>query len=174
MKRILFITIMLGLLSCNKTDSITRFSEENKMDKQYYVYPSTLRMVNLEENKEYYELVEGFKKGQFFSLSNTSENSRLVSKLKEDMIREGFEEAMFYKSRGRDVTVYLLEKNTPKIAAILESDSTFNIIQVEGLINITKIPALMQYFDKADYLDVLDVINYKPNEHHSEQHSQDQ
>ena len=166
--------IMLGLLSCNKTDSITRFSEENKMDKQYYVYPSTLRMVNLEENEEYYKLIEGFEKGQFFSLLNTPENSNLISKLKDDMTKEGFEEAMFYKSKDRDVTVYLLEKNTPKIAAILEGDSTFNIVQVEGLINITKLPALLEYFDTADYLNVLDVINYKPpNEHHSEQHSQD-
>jgi hypothetical protein len=164
---------MIGMLSCNNTDSITRFSEENKMDKQYYVYPSTLRMVNLEENEEFYELIEDFKKGQFFSISNTPENSELVSELKATMVDEGFEEAMIYKSRDRDVTVFLLEKKIPKIAAIIKRDSTFNIVQVEGLINVAKIPALLEYFDKAEYLDVLDVINYKSNEHHSEQHSQD-
>ncbi len=161
------------MLSCNKKDSITRFSEENKMDKEYYVYPSTLRMVNLEQNEEFYELIEEFKKGQFFSISNTPENSELVSKLKVTMVEEGFEEAMVYKSKDRDITVYLLEKKIPKIAAIIEMDSTFNIVQVEGLINVSKIPALMEYFDKADYLDVLDVVNYNSNKHHSEHHSQD-
>ena len=173
MRILIFITIMLGLLSCNKTDSITRFSEENTMDKQYYVYSSTLRMVNQEENEDYYELIEGFRKGQVFTLSVTPENSLLVDDLKNNMTDEGFEEAMFYKSKDRNVTVYLWERKIPKIAAIIESDSTFNIVQVEGLINIAKIPALLENFDKADYLDVLDVINYKPNKHHSEQHSQD-
>ena len=173
MRAELLIVVILCLPGCNRMDSITRFSEENEIDKQYCVYPSTLRMVNLEQNQDYYELVEEFKKGQFYSISNTPENSELVRKLKIDMVDEGYEEAMFYKSRDRDVIVYLWERKVPKIAAVIESDSTFNIIQIEGLINVAKIPELMEYFDRADYLNVLDVINFKPNEHHSEQNSQD-
>lgn len=173
MRSLLIIAIFPWLLSCNRTDSITRFSKENKMDKQYYVYPSTLRMVNLEENEEYYKLIEGFKKGQFYSLSISAENTGLVNELKDDMMDEGYEEVMFYKSRDRDVTVYLWERKVPKIAAIVENDSTYNIIQVEGLVNIAKFPELMEYLDNAEYLDVMQVIKNKPNEHHSEQNSQD-
>lgn len=173
MRVILIIACIPWLLSCTQRDSITRFSEDNEMDKQYYVYPSTLRMVNLEQKEEFNDLVNDFRKGQFYILSNNTENALLVKELKEDMAKEGYEEAMMFKSGDQDITVYIWERKVPRIAAILESDSTFNIMQVEGLINIAKIPKLLENFDESDYLNVLDIINYNTNEHHSEEHSQD-
>lgn len=172
MRVLLILAFIPWLLSCDRRDSITRFGEENETDRQYVVYPSTLRMVNLEHNEEYDELVNEFRKGQFFSLSNNKENSSLVKDLENDLILEGFEEAMMYKSGDQDVTVYICERKIPRIAAILKSDSIFNIIQVEGLINIAKIPKLMEDFDESDYINVLDVIKYNRKEHHSESHSQ--
>jgi hypothetical protein len=170
MRALLMLIIITVMPGCNRTDSITRFGEEHKMDRQYYVYPSTLRMANLKQDEEFYKLIGDFEKGEFYSLSNTPENSDLVNQLKNDMIKEGFEEAMMYNARDRDVTVYVRERKVPKIAAILETDSTYNIIQIEGLINITKIPKLIKYFDKADYLNVLEIIQTPQKEHNVEHH----
>lgn len=173
MRIILIIAFVPWLISCNQQDSITRFSEENEMDRPLVVYPSTLRMANLEQNEDYDEFVNDFRKGQFYSLSNDKENTLLIKKLKKDMISEGYEEAMMYKSGDQDITVYIWERKIPKIAAILESDSTFNIIQIEGLVYIAKIPKLLENFEEADYLNVLDIMNINENHRHGEAHSQD-
>jgi hypothetical protein len=172
MRTIIVLAFLSILISCSRKDSITRFGEENKMDRQYYLYPSTLRMVNLEKDEEYYDMVEGFKKGVFYSLSSTPENSALVKKLQHDLIKEGYEEAMQYRSGEQNVTVYVWDKKTPKIAAILKSDSTFNVMQMEGMIHIVKIPELLESFDKADFIMLPDMIKVSKNPQNVEDHSQ--
>ncbi len=173
MRLLIILTLVTGLSGCSRPDTITRFAEENPMEKQFYVYPSTLRMANLEQKEDFNELIEDFVKGQYFVFLNNTENARLIAELKADLTEEGFEEVMTYRNKDRDGVVYIQERKVPRLAAILETDSTFNIVQVQGLVNIAKIPKLIQEFDESDYLNVLDVINFNPNQHEGGPHSQD-
>lgn len=173
MRIVFIIAVTLSLIGCNRKDSITKFSEENEMDKEYYVYPSTLRMANLNESEEFNEAVEEFVMGKYFRMSNTSENSILIEELKAKMKNEGYEEAMSIKNKDQHVEVYVLERKVPLISAIFEEDSSFSIAQVEGIINIAKIPEFLKNYDNDDYINLLDFIQSDQNSSKHEHHSQD-
>lgn len=173
MRILILITLLPALLCCTRLDSITKFSEENKMEKQYYVYPSTLRMANLEQNEDFDELIEDFVKGQYFIFAKDSINEILIDQLETDMADEGYEEAMSYRAKNGNAIIFVQERKVPKIAAIHETDSTYNIVQIEGYVNIAKIPKLLQEFDNDKFLNVLDILKINPNSEHRGPHSQD-
>lgn len=167
MRILLLISILPALLCCTRLDSITKFSEDNEMEKQYYVYPSTLRMANLEQNEDYNELIEDFVKGQYFIFRKDSINDLLIEGLKADMADEGYEEAMSYRAKNGNADIYIQESKVPKIAAIHETDSTYNIVQVEGFVNLAKIPKIIEDFNEDNFVNILDIINLDlSNEHH--------
>lgn len=172
-RSVLPLVIMLSMVSCQRFDSITRFSMDNEMEQEYYIYPSTLRMINVEENEDFNQMVEDFRKGQLFVIKINEENDKLVEKLRKDISKEGYEEAMSFDSPSQQALVYVLDEKVPKMAAIMQSDSLYRIFQVEGLINIAKLPKVMQSFDSDDYLNVLEVIKYEEDEEWGEGGTQD-
>lgn len=173
MRRIVIIFLFIGLLGCHKTDVITRFSEENEMQREFYVYPSTLRMANLEENEEFNSFIKDFREGQYFIFDKNNENKHIIEDLKSEMQEEGFEEAMTLQDRERNVSVYIQETKVPKIAAIIEEDSTFNIIQIKGIVNITKLPGIIQNYNSDDFFNVIDFFEKDKNSYDHGPHSQD-
>ncbi len=173
-KLTVFILVTLGFTSCNSKDCITKFAENNEMDKQFYVYPSTFDMINKKDNEVLNDLIKDFELGQCFILNNSQENrSKLVS-LKEKMLEENYSEIASISSPEHSLTLYLLDQKPVLTAAILTTDSTINIIQVTGMINYLKIPELMQSENYKDALSIFDFFKTKLKTENIESHPKHQ
>ncbi|GEM_PF-3246153 len=172
MKNLIILLFALLIFGCDTRDSITRFSEDNHMDREYYVYPSTLRMINLEQNEDFNELIEDLVKGRYFSIEKKAESKELIDGLRADLVEEGFEEVMTFHNSKADAGVYILDARAPRIAAIIELENEYNVIDVEGMLNVTKIPQLLENFDDEKFLNIIDITQRDKNKHRVEQHTQ--
>ena len=74
----------------------------------------------------------------------------------------GFEEVMFFKNKQMDVRVWGLEKRKPEMVIISRSNEEIMLLELEGMINIAKIPKLTETFNQNAFLDILN-LNQKKN-----------
>lgn len=161
-----FVFFLLLLLSANpglsQSSTVTDFKENHGTALSLYFYPSTLRMLNLDRNKEFDDMIREIKKARFFKMDSGAVNNEDLSKLESELRKEGFEEVMFMKSKDMDVKVWGIEKRNPAMVILSKSGEEVMLLEVNGMINITKIPKLTETFNQNSFLDVLN-LNAKRN-----------
>jgi len=162
---LLSLTILLSLNSVIRAQSsaVTEFKDNHNTTLALYFYPSTLRMINLQHNEEYDEMIRNIKKARFFKLDSGAVTPEQLSVLSETLIKSGYEEMMEMKSKGNDIKVLGLEKHTPEIVVISRNGDECMLVEVTGMINIAKIPKLIDAFNSGGFLDVLN-LNQKKDE----------
>jgi len=162
---ILGLTFLLALNSVIRAQSsaVTEFKDNHDTSLALYFYPSTLRMVNLQHNQEYDEMIREIKKARFFKLDSGAVTPTDIASLSETLIKSGYEELMVMKSKGNDITVLGLEKRSPEVVVISKNGDECMLLEVTGMINIAKIPKLIDTFSSDGFLDVLN-LNQKKND----------
>ena len=63
---ILFVAFLAAAAVNGQSNTIKRYIEEDRTGHRFYFYPSTLRMLNLEGDEEYYEMIKHVEKLVFF------------------------------------------------------------------------------------------------------------
>jgi len=153
---------ILSLSSFAQHGVVTDFKENHETALSLYFYPSTLRMVNIERNPEFDEMIREVKKARFFKMDSGAVSADDLKKLADDLIGAGFEEVMFIKNKEMDVRVWGLERRKPELVIISKSNEDMMVLELEGMINIAKIPELTETFNQNAFLDVLN-LNQKQN-----------
>ena len=120
-------------------------------------------MINLQHNEEYNEMIRDIKKARFFKLDSGAVTATELSTLSQNLMNLGYEELMVIKSKGNDITVLGLEKSTPEVVVISRNGVECMMLEVTGMINIAKIPKLVDAFNSGGFLDVLN-LNDKKND----------
>lgn len=162
MKYKLFILFIILSYSCfSQSSVITDFKENHELALSLYFYPSTLRMINIDRNVEYDEMIRDIKKARFFKMDSGAVSKTELNKLIAELVKEGFEEVMFVKNKGNDVRVWGKEKRIPELIIISKSDEELMLLEINGMINIAKIPKLTQTFNRDGFLDVLNLTGKK-------------
>ncbi len=159
--RFLILIIFLSF-ACNAQNSIvTDFKENHDMALSLYFYPSTLRMINMERNREYDEMIQEIKSIRFFKLDSGTVSKVDLNRFKVDLRSEGFEEVMTIKNTDIDLQVWGLEKRTPELVIVSKSENEIMLLEIIGMINITKIPKLTQTFNQKGFLDIFKLTGVK-------------
>ena len=162
MKYKLFILfIFLSYFCIAQSSVITDFKENHEPALSLYFYPSTLRMIDIERNVEYDEMIREIKKARFLKMDSGAVSKTEMNKLITDLVNEGFEEVMFIKNKDTDVRVWGIEKRNPELIIISKSDEELMLLEINGMINIAKIPKLTQTFNRNGFLDVLNLSGKK-------------
>jgi hypothetical protein len=96
-KLLLVVLLSIPYFTFSQNSAVTAFTEKHDTALTLYFYPSTLRMINLERNQEFDEMIRHVKKARFFRMDSGSVTKEdlqiLITKLSED----GFEEMMMIK-----------------------------------------------------------------------------
>ncbi len=162
MKFKLFILFLSLSYACFAQSSvITDFKEDHDLAFSLYFYPSTLRMINIERNVEYDEMIREIKKARFFKLDSGAISKTELNNLMTDIVNEGFEEVMFMKNKDTDVRVWGKENSSPELIIISKSNEELMLLEINGMINVVKIPKLAQTFNRNGFLDVLNLTGKK-------------
>jgi hypothetical protein len=134
---------------------VSEFKENHKMALSLYFYPSTLRMINIERNVEFDEMISGIKKARFFKLDSGAASKEDLKEFTGNLTNEGFEEIMFVKNKDMDLKVWGLEKKNPELVILLKSGDETMLLEINGMINVAKIPKLTQTFNQDGFIDLL-------------------
>jgi len=156
---LLIVFLFQSLISLAQNSVVTDFKESHSTALSLYFYPSTLRMVNLERNEEFDEMIREVKKARFFKMDSAAVSNDDLKQLSSELTEDGFEEIMFLKNREMDIRVWGLEKRIPETIIISKSGYEVMLLEVNGMINVAKIPKIMESFSENSFLDVL---NLKP------------
>lgn len=175
MKNLITIVFSLMVLQgCQHKDPVTKFRESVQIKKTFYFEPSTLRMINLKQNPDFNEAVKNVEEGRFFMVERNAHTDSAVYRLKEDVATAGFDELMTLRNRNTDIVIYALDKEKPVILGIALTDTVYNIVEVRGMINLAKIPGILNQVNNDEFLNVMSLTNSPKRNPHGEPDTTDQ
>jgi hypothetical protein len=164
----LFFLLTFSSVICAQSSAVTEFKDNHDTSLALYFYPSTLRMINLQRNPEYDEMIKEIEKARFFKLDSGAATQADITALGNTLRKEGYEEMMVMKSKSNDIEVLGLEKHTPEIVVISRNGDECMLLELKGMINIAKIPKLIDAFSSGAFLDVFNLNkeqNDRPADH---------
>lgn len=127
---------------------VNRFQEKHKSGQALFFYPSTLRMINIEKNPDYYQLVSNIDKLQFLSFDKEENKiaSETVKQLQQDIEKEGYEELFSMDDKNSSIHIYASDdSNEPEgIVGVIDNTQMLTLIHMEGFVDMTSLLKLMQ------------------------------
>ena len=166
-----FLITLIILAGCSKRDRLGDFIEEHHPEKSFFLYPSTLRMVNLKKNPDFNEMISNLERGRYFSFPNDPQNNENIRLLEKELLEDGYEEVIEIKNKEINAKVLLLDKKKPILFASIINEEMINLLEIEGMINPLKIPDLMENFDDEEFLNLFEITNFdqkNPQREHTE------
>lgn len=157
-------TFLMGISpkTSAQCDIIKQLKADEKTELSLYFYPSTLRMVNLEQNEEFNRLIQDIKKMVFYKMKRNWSSSEFYGTIKELMSDEDMEEYVVVD--GPDQKLYILGREDPtETVGLGMMDNEFYVFDVDGSLSLKEIPKLYEYISQNDstfnsaFLDVFDI-----------------
>lgn len=162
-----WILVFWGLIittapSFGQNQLFTSLKQDDKLEAELYLYPSTLRMINIANNQGFDEMVKDIEKIVFYKLPGR--DNREIRELAARFIEEeDFEELMTLSSK--EETVYLLGDDSDEIVALVRTDGDFLALNLQGMIGIHKIPELINSLNSDNFLNVFEIGRSERKEH---------
>ena len=172
--RLLFIISFLTLVSCNKyshlqpSPLLLQLRQSEKTERTLYFYPSILRIINLQDNPDFYRLIRNIEKMIVYRMKDDfsiQEVTNLKSKLQEE---ESFEDYANISMEGQKI--YFLGKEDPFHSVfIVPTGSEYYIVDVMGQINFLALSRMIQLMnsgkraDQEQFLDILQLVGAREN-----------
>ena len=130
---------------------------EDKRERKFCLYASTLRMINISQNEDYNEMVNGVEKLLIYKLDSAARADKSYKEMLATYRDNGFEEYM--AMYGGKTQMYLYGKEQKKggeFVGVFREEDMALAFYLRGQIGWNKIPALMKSFQAGDILNVLD------------------
>ncbi len=150
MKAHFFIVLVLSFISTTisaQFKNIQQLKEEDKTDMNLYFYPSTLRMMNFEQDTAFNKLIKGIQKLSFHKMNPEVFDEASFAALKETIQQEeGYEEYMTVEKNGiagQGIQILGNEAGDEWVAMGFLNGQTY-LIALKGTINWLQAPKVYQ------------------------------
>lgn len=150
MKYLLTLVLLVNLTTLlAQSKSVADFREEHNTSQDFYLYPSTLRMANLEKHPDAYKLVSDVDKLQILLFDRASVDRPTLRKLQQDIQEEAYEELISFQEKDSQITVYA-RGDSPQLDGVVGVVDNQNILALVDLAGFIDLPALMN-LAQSDY-----------------------
>jgi hypothetical protein len=152
------LVILLGLSWEIKAQEqpLKDFAEDRK-DRKFCFYPSTLRMVNLTNNPDFDDLVNGIEKLLIYNLDSTARADKSYKEIITTYQELDFEEYASAYGGGLNFYVYGKEnKKETEYIGVVKQDDLLTAFYMRGQIAMNKIPRLIQSMSEGDFINPFD------------------
>jgi hypothetical protein len=152
------LVILLGLSWEIKAQEqpLKDFAEDRK-DRKFCFYPSTLRMVNLANNPDFDDLVNGIEKLLIYNLDSTARADKSYKEIITTYQELDFEEYASAYGGGLNFYVYGKEnKKETEYIGVVKQDDLLTAFYMRGQIAMNKIPRLIQSMSEGDFINPFD------------------
>ncbi|WKN30235.1 DUF4252 domain-containing protein [Porifericola rhodea] len=145
----LFLTTTVLLLSSQlqaQSETVKQFILKNNPSASMYFYPSTLRMLNLEQNPEFYQLVRDIKKLSFltFDKGSSSFNKRDILEVQKQLTAEQYEELFMMEDKGTQIYVYAKGKAPEAYVSMVNNNTSLMLFDLQGHPDLNALISLIQ------------------------------
>lgn len=139
--------IFISFTGYSQSKAMRNFSDIHDDAFTMVFYYSTLKMWIPEDEPELIEVIRDLEKIKLLRINEDEfDGKAAMSTIKSDLVGEGYEEALVLKSPGRDMMIYIHEKNGKQkgIFMMLGQDSSVTILDIIGSIPIDKLLTLQE------------------------------
>lgn len=137
------------------------YGEAHK-ERKFCFYPSTLRMINIAQNPDYNELVNGIEKLLVYTLDSAAKASQSYKSIITSYKKIGFEEYVSVAGGKTNFILYGKEnKDENQFVGVMKSEDAMYAFYLRGRIGWQKIPALMQSFKSDDMINIFQLNKQK-------------
>ncbi len=148
MKPLIFFCLLLTSQAIAQSPTVDRFREQHKTQQNLYFYPSTLRMINVDKNPDYYALVRHLDALQVLSFSKAENtlDKKNIQQFQQNIRRENYQELLSLDEKQRTIRLYALGNgNVPEgIIGFIDSPQSLTLIEMEGFVDMPALLRLMQ------------------------------
>jgi hypothetical protein len=152
MKKIVLLCSCLlfaGWLSA-QSRTISDLKKEDNIRTGYYLYPSTIRMLNLGDDPELNRLVKDVRKLSLLNMkSGTFDQAKMDATIERLQQKEQMETYIEVKNDSLHVIV-LGDQDDRELITIARSQEDFYIAELEGTLNLGVVPKLIDNFNNRD------------------------
>lgn len=162
-KLILVFGLLTGILPSVKAQEMPfkTYSDAHK-ERKFCFYASTLRMINISRNPDYYELVNGVEKLLVYTLDSSAKASQSYKGLITSYKKIGFDEYVTMAGGKATFILYGKEnKDENQFVGVMKSEDAMYAFYLRGQVGWQKIPALMQSFQADDMINIFDLNKQK-------------
>lgn len=130
-------------------------STTEKLQKKYeeslalFFYNNTLRMINLNEDKEFDELIEDIEKMKFLMIKKDDFGKGDYQKLITDYKAESFDEIMTSRHKGKNFDVYMKDGNTKGMIVTVNDEENLYVLDIVGSVPLNKITKFFTTIDES-------------------------
>ena len=160
MKYLLTLVFAFSLTSLlAQSQTVTDFREQHNTSQDFYLYPSTLRMVNLEKNPDAYRLVNNVEKLQILMFERSSVDHSDVQQLRQGIREEDYEELISFQEKDSQITVYARgdDRELDGVVGVVDNQQTLALIDLAGFIDLPSLMNLLQ--GDYDFAAVSSLVN---------------
>ena len=147
MKFVLIFPLLCSLAPLRaQSSTVADFRAQHATRQDFFLYPSTLRMVNLDKNPDLYRLVHDVEKLQILLYERSALNRSAVQQLRQGIRGEAYEELISFRQQGSQITVYA-RGNSPQLEGVVgmvDNRETLALIDLEGFVDLPALMRLMQ------------------------------
>lgn len=135
---------------------IKDFAEERR-ERKFCLYPSTLRMINLSNNDDYNEMIKELDKLLIYQLDSSTSASGEYRDLIGYYEQEDFEEYITMYGGENSFFIYGKEGRRNQMVGVMAAREGTFAFYLKGNIAWQKIPTLMNSLTENDVLNILDL-----------------
>ncbi len=132
-----------------QTKLIKTLKEEDKIESSYHLYPSTLRMINLQNDPAFDELIRPVKKLSFSILKPDVYTSKDMHTAYQELLNEGYEEYIEVVNDSASMFVVGNESKS-RTCILVNNDEEYYIADLEGMINVLKLGEVYESIANQD------------------------
>ncbi|MCB0688933.1 MAG: hypothetical protein KDC53_20485, partial [Saprospiraceae bacterium] len=163
-----FIFLIL-LVSCNKYSRLepsailSELSEKEKVARSYFFYPSIMRMVNLQDNPSFNEMIKKVEKVILYRLKREVTLGELTVVRNRLEQEEAFEDYARVSLQGKKM-FFLGKENPDHSVFIIPSEREYYVADVMGQINFIALNKMIQLFsaeannENKQFLDIISLV----------------
>lgn len=139
--------VSIFLSSCDKKieSPLGTIEDERIHFLSLHLYPSTIRMVNIANDENFYEATKNVKKAHYLQINlDDPEKTTIYENWKNQIDWSNWEELMSARMQGSMVSIYTPKDESDFYFANIQSENTVSLVWLEGNIELNKITGLMQ------------------------------
>ena len=133
-----------------QSKTIQSFIDEDRTGHRFYFYPSTLRMLNLQDDPEYYDMVKRVKKLVFFPFKADRFDDADFRMAVRNLAQEDFAEYISVEGTEGE-KLYISGKTDPyETVALARFDGQYYAADLQGSIDVLQLSKLYQKIAERD------------------------
>lgn len=153
MHKLTLVLLFFTTVAMGQSKSISDFRSDFKESSNVFLYSSTLRMLNPENNPDFADLVSGIEEIRILNYDRTAPRfgREDLTKLRADLEDEGYEILMKVSEKENGIDLMGRQKRGRNIGmvAIVENEQAIVLIDIVGSLDMEK---FMQLWQKIDAL----------------------